>query len=100
MRSLELPTSGNADGLVALVARDGDETAIITTYATRSEVRDQARWYVFDDRQVYKPGETMRVKGWVRRTNSPNWSSSTWGYPMRVDWSSLPTCAPGRACPS
>ena len=64
---LALPTSGNADGLVALVARDGDETAIITTYATLSEVRDQARWYVFDDRQVYKPGETMRVKGWVRR---------------------------------
>ena len=25
------------------------------------------RWYVFDDRQVYRPGETVRVKGWVRR---------------------------------
>jgi hypothetical protein len=64
---LDLPSSGNSDGLVAVVARDGAESAIITTYATRSEVRDQARWYVFDDRQVYKPGETMRVKGWVRR---------------------------------
>jgi uncharacterized protein YfaS (alpha-2-macroglobulin family) len=65
--SLALPASSNADGLVAVVATDGTESAIITTYATFSEVRDQARWYVFDDRSVYKPGETMRVKGWVRR---------------------------------
>lgn len=65
--TLALPASSNEDGLVAIVARDGDESAIITTYATRTEVRDQARWFVFDDRQVYKPGETMRVKGWVRR---------------------------------
>ena len=64
---LELPTSSNSDGLVALVASDGDETAIITTYATRTTLTDQVRWYVFDDRQVYQPGETMRVKGWVRR---------------------------------
>ncbi len=23
-------------------------------------------WYVFDDRQLYKPGETVTVKGWIR----------------------------------
>ena len=27
---------------------------------------DQPRWYVFDDRGIYKPGETVRVKGWAR----------------------------------
>lgn len=64
---LDLPADSTDDGLVALVATDGDETAIVTTYATRSALSDQARWYVFDDRQIYKPGETMRVKGWVRR---------------------------------
>jgi uncharacterized protein YfaS (alpha-2-macroglobulin family) len=24
-------------------------------------------WYVFDDRQLYRPGETVRVKGWMRK---------------------------------
>ncbi|HNJ98278.1 MAG TPA: alpha-2-macroglobulin family protein, partial [Ilumatobacteraceae bacterium] len=64
---LALPSSGNDDGLVALVATEGDEAAILTTWATRSSVTDQLRWYVFDDRQVYQPGETMKVKGWLRR---------------------------------
>ena len=28
---------------------------------------DQSLWYVFDDRQMYRPGETAHFKGWVRR---------------------------------
>lgn len=28
---------------------------------------DILRWYVFDDRQIYKPGEEVHVKGWLRR---------------------------------
>jgi hypothetical protein len=28
---------------------------------------DELLWYVFDDRRVYRPGETARVKGWLRR---------------------------------
>ncbi|MEZ4266129.1 MAG: alpha-2-macroglobulin family protein [Myxococcota bacterium] len=28
---------------------------------------EQALWYVADDRQMYKPKETVRVKGWIRR---------------------------------
>jgi uncharacterized protein YfaS (alpha-2-macroglobulin family) len=28
---------------------------------------DQLRWYVFDDRQIYKPGEEISIKGWMRR---------------------------------
>ncbi len=28
---------------------------------------DESLWYVFDDRQMYRPGETARIKGWVRR---------------------------------
>ena len=27
----------------------------------------EARWYVTDDRFLYKPGEELHVKGWVRR---------------------------------
>jgi len=28
--------------------------------------RDQLRWYVFDDRQMYRPGEEVHAKGWLR----------------------------------
>ncbi len=28
---------------------------------------DELRWYVFDDRQMYQPGEEIHVKGWLRR---------------------------------
>ncbi|MDO8391342.1 MAG: alpha-2-macroglobulin family protein [Actinomycetota bacterium] len=65
--TLSLPASSNDEGLVAVVATDGDETAILPVGATRELPSDEARWYVFDDRQVYQPGETMQVKGWVRR---------------------------------
>jgi len=51
----------------ALVASRGGDSAIIGLQSTRQEVRDESRWYVFDDRQVYRPGETVKVKGWVRR---------------------------------
>ena len=63
---LDLPTS---TGLVqaALVATSGDETAVLPIGATRSVTSDSARWYVLADRGIYRPGETMQVKGWVRR---------------------------------
>ena len=25
------------------------------------------RWYVFDDRKLYRPGEEVHLKGWIRR---------------------------------
>ena len=30
-------------------------------------MRTTLRWYVFDDRQMYKPGEEVHLKGWMRR---------------------------------
>jgi uncharacterized protein YfaS (alpha-2-macroglobulin family) len=30
-------------------------------------VKDTLRWYVVDDRQMYRPGEEVRIKGWIRR---------------------------------
>jgi uncharacterized protein YfaS (alpha-2-macroglobulin family) len=35
-------------------------------YKTR-EARDAVRWFVYDDRGIYKPGESAHVKGWIRR---------------------------------
>lgn len=58
-----------------LVARQGDDVAILPRsphtwgddfWSTRP-VRDELRWYVFDDRAMYRPGEEVHVKGWLRR---------------------------------
>ena len=66
LATLRLPSSGGSDESV-LVATAGDDSALLPVQAFASDMRDEARWFVFDDRQVYRPGETARVKGWVRR---------------------------------
>jgi uncharacterized protein YfaS (alpha-2-macroglobulin family) len=58
-----------------LVARLGEDVAILpkSVYAwgedtwTPWPVQDELRWYVFDDRAMYRPGEEVHVKGWLRR---------------------------------
>jgi uncharacterized protein YfaS (alpha-2-macroglobulin family) len=67
----KIPSAGTA----YLVARRGKDIAMLpqSTYywsddywAPRS-VNDEIRWYVFDDRQMYRPEEEVHVKGWMRR---------------------------------
>ena len=50
-----------------LVARQGDDTAILPNVWSPWTVRDELRWYVFDDRAMYRPGEEVHVKGWLRQ---------------------------------
>ncbi|HYY95428.1 MAG TPA: alpha-2-macroglobulin family protein [Pyrinomonadaceae bacterium] len=68
------PKSDVATGL--LIARKGDEVAFLPERAdwwgdqtgwVRREAGEQLRWYVFDDRKMYRPGEELSVKGWIRR---------------------------------
>ena len=58
-----------------LVARHGDDLAFLPrasyywgddVWALRP-VSDELRWYTFDDRAMYKPGEEVHLKGWMRR---------------------------------
>jgi uncharacterized protein YfaS (alpha-2-macroglobulin family) len=71
MATLSLPTQGAG----ILVARQGADVAILpeNTYWwggggwQRRPVQDGLQWYVFDDRQMYRPGEAVHVKGWIRR---------------------------------
>ena len=67
-------TSRDATGM--LVARRGGETAFLpehgdwwnnTTSWVRRATTDTLRWFVFDDRKMYRPGEEVSVKGWLRR---------------------------------
>ncbi|MFN7144231.1 MAG: MG2 domain-containing protein, partial [Myxococcota bacterium] len=70
-----------ADGLArlrltessGLVARAGDDVAFLPSSPWGNEARwvaheelDQLRWYTFDDKHLYKPKETVHVRGWLR----------------------------------
>ncbi|HXK10111.1 MAG TPA: alpha-2-macroglobulin family protein [Vicinamibacteria bacterium] len=59
-----------------LVARRGGDVAILPSQTgwwsegsgwRRTPPADTLRFFVFDDRGLYRPGEEVRVKGWVRR---------------------------------
>ena len=63
-------------GVNVLVARQGSDVAILpeNTYWWNSEgswrkasASDFLRWYVFDDRKMYRPSEEIHIKGWIRR---------------------------------
>jgi alpha-2-macroglobulin len=63
------------NGASYLVANKGGDTALLprSTYFwgddswNQMPVYDELRWYVFDDRSLYKPGEEVHIKGWLRR---------------------------------
>lgn len=68
-----------ADGRKVLVARKGGDLAILPEYSQvwaerstwkREQRKDWLRWHVIDDRGIYRPGEEVSVKGWVRRADS------------------------------
>ena len=62
-------------GATYLVAIKGNDQALLPhssyywgdDYWTANPPPDTLRWYVFDDRQMYRPGEEVHIKGWLRR---------------------------------
>ena len=67
---------GAAPGAL-LVARRGGDTALLpeNTWggggSWQLERRGPAlRWFVFDDRGMYRPGEEVKIKGWIRRVGT------------------------------
>lgn len=78
--ALALPAGTARDGNRisgrVLVASKDDDVAILpehtywwsdhTGWVSQNQA-DELRWFVFDDRKLYKPGETVRIKGWLRR---------------------------------
>ena len=63
-------------GLRMIVANADGDTAILPeqlySYGgsggwTRQEPGEALAWHVFDDRKMYRPGEEVHLKGWVRR---------------------------------
>ncbi len=54
-----------ADGFEGIVASLGADRALSPVTVWES-LEDQTVWYTADDRGMYRPGETLRLKGWVR----------------------------------
>lgn len=62
-------------GATSLVASKGADQAMLLhspyywdDYGwAPSTIFDSLRWYTFDDRQMYRPGEEVHIKGWMRR---------------------------------
>ena len=69
---LPLPTV-RTDNSGYLTAHLGSDSALLPEQSywwgsnwQRVEPVDECRWYVFDDRAMYRPGEQVHFKGWVR----------------------------------
>jgi len=66
------------EGVPYLIAEKGNDLAFMPPSSyywsdsgwTRRGLVDELRWYVWDDRQMYKPGEEVYLKGWMRRIGS------------------------------
>jgi uncharacterized protein YfaS (alpha-2-macroglobulin family) len=75
LATLGLPLAATS-GADYLLARRGDDTAFVAenngtyneTYASwfKTPRETPLAWYVIDDRQMYKPGEEVSLKGWLR----------------------------------
>ncbi|MGA9994751.1 MAG: alpha-2-macroglobulin family protein [Pyrinomonadaceae bacterium] len=62
-----------------LIARQGRDSAILPEHENwwqddggwhRKEDKDSLHWYVFDDRKMYRPGEEVHIKGWIRHVGA------------------------------
>src|SRR5690606_15562446 len=72
--ALAEPVSGKGPSL--LIARRGNDTAFLPENSQyywnennswyRKDTSDTLRWFVFDDRKMYKPTEQVAVKGYIR----------------------------------
>jgi alpha-2-macroglobulin len=74
------PQSSGQEQDALLIARRGDDVAILPQtnnfyYPTegsswrRADSTESLGWYVFDDRKLYRPGEEVNIKGWIRKVN-------------------------------
>jgi alpha-2-macroglobulin len=73
----KLPLKPASDSAMSvLVARRGDDVAILPENSQawfqsgswhQKPQTDDLAWYVFDGRRLYRPGEEVHVKGWIRR---------------------------------
>ncbi|MEZ4534989.1 MAG: alpha-2-macroglobulin family protein [Cyanobacteriota/Melainabacteria group bacterium] len=70
---IKLPITGSWHDSRMLVATRGSDQAILPSNYRAwsgwsfSPLRPQNKWYGVTDRNLYKPGESVKVKGWTRK---------------------------------
>ncbi len=83
LATLALPTEASGQ----LVARQGADVAMLPQSPSwwsaggwqRQKRADEVRFFVFDDRHLYRPGEEVRVKGWARTVGAgPHGDVGAW----------------------
>jgi len=85
-----VPVPGSVSA--AWVATNADDSVLVPFASSNGRDRDtdQAtvyRWHTYSDRGLYRPGETVRVKGWVRRVNLQEGGSLEQVKPGReIEW--------------
>ncbi|MFW5813654.1 MAG: MG2 domain-containing protein, partial [Fibrobacterota bacterium] len=60
--------AGSPSGSYILAAKENDEAILPVSYMGNKSSR-KSMFHVFDDRSIYKPGEKVHIKGWVRKTS-------------------------------
>ncbi len=76
---IALPERRSDKGQNMLIARRGNDVAFLPENSDyywqdtgswyRKEAGHSLRWYVFDDRKMYKPKEEVHIKGWLRNVD-------------------------------
>ncbi len=64
----------------------GGESFILPVSAEARPITDALSWYAFDDRSIYRPGETVSIKGWARNVNGRTGALSVVGAPQRATY--------------
>ena len=64
LATLDLSTRGK--DLPVVVTKGGD-MALLNVWAPEWDNQAQGLWFVFDDRGIYRPGEEVHLKGWLRQ---------------------------------
>jgi alpha-2-macroglobulin len=65
--SIDLPIADGKESEALLIAeKDDDSSFIAVSGAERAERINNTLWYVTNDRGMYKPGEPLYIKGWMR----------------------------------
>jgi len=67
LATLPVPAARRRGEHPALIARLDGDVALLPVRLWGRGLRDALGWYVFTDRPLYRPGEEVHFKGWLRR---------------------------------
>jgi hypothetical protein len=98
LASFALPSTLSGSGVGMLTVRKGDDTAILPEYVSwwdsysgwqKRTTGESLAWYLADDRGMYRPGEEVHVKGYLRRIGYDEGGDvgGLAGAANKVDWS-------------